>query len=116
MSYGFLKEASTCRIEAFFDVSVQDIVGFLANGRENRCNRIGAGAPGAKAIAVGFEARLPCGFQGAFNEGVTGSIGHGWDAARSLLRRAWFGDPDAADRCRAVVESKGLGQGEALGG
>lgn len=103
-------------VEAFFDVGVQDIFGFLANGRENRCNRIVAGAPGAKAIAVGCEARLPCGFQGAFNECVTGSIGHGWDAERSLLRRAWFGDPDAADRCSAVVESKGLCQGEALGG
>src|SRR5207245_11040324 len=32
---GFLKEASTCRIEAFFDVRIQDIFSFIANGCEN---------------------------------------------------------------------------------
>src|SRR5215475_5555948 len=71
--------------------------------------------PGRKPIAVGFEARLPFGFQGAFDECVAGSIGHGWDAERSVLRRAWFRDPDAADRCSAAVEGQGLCQGEALG-
>ena len=98
MSHGFSKEASRCRIEAFCDVGVQDIFGFLANGRENRCNRIVAGAPGAKAIAVGCEARLPCRFQRAFDEGGAGSIGHGRHAQWSLIRRAWLRDPDAADR------------------
>src|SRR5262245_60209003 len=103
-------------VEAFFDVGVQDIFGFLANGRENRCNRIVAGTPGAKAVAVGFEARLPFGFQGAFDKGVAGSIGHGWNAERSLVRRARFRDPDAADRGGSTIEGEGLCQGEALGG
>ena len=49
-------------VKAFFDVGVQDLFGFLANGRDNRCNRIVAGTPRAKAIAVGCEARLPFGF------------------------------------------------------
>ena len=109
---GVMREA----VEAFFDVGVQDIFGFLAHGRENRCNRSVAGTPGAKAIAVGFEARLPFGCQGAFDEGVAGSIGHGWDAEWSLLRRAWFRDPDAADRGGRAIEDEGLRQGEALGG
>ena len=103
-------------VEAFFDIGVQNVLGFLANGRENRRNRIVTGTPWAKAIAVGFEACLPFRFQHAFDESLAGSIGHGRDAERSLLRRAWFRDPDAADRCSAVVESKGLCQGEALGG
>jgi hypothetical protein len=103
-------------VKAFFDVGVQDIFGFLANGRENRCNRIVAGTPGAKAIAVGGEARLPFGFQGAFDACVAGSIGHAWDAERSLLRRAWLRAPDAADRGGGAVEGQGLCQGEALGG
>lgn len=109
---GVMREA----VKAFFDVGVQDLCGFLAHGRESRGNRLVAGTPGAKALAVGFEARLPFGFQGAFHEGVAGSLGHGWDAERSLFRRAWFRDPDAADRCRAAVEGQGLCQGEALRG
>ena len=103
-------------VEAFFDVGIQDVLGFLANGRENRRNRIVTGPPGAKAIAVGFEACLPFRFQHAFNESLAGSIGHGRDAERSLLRRAWFRDPDAADRCRGAIEAQGLCQGEALRG
>jgi hypothetical protein len=47
---------------------------------------------------------------------VAGSIGHGGDAERSLLRRAWLRDPDAADRGGGAVEGQGLCQGEALGG
>ena len=103
-------------VEAFFDVGVQDVLGFLANGRENRRNRIVTGAPGAKAIAVGFEARLPFRFQHAFDESMAGSIGHGRNTKRSLLRRGWFRDPDAADRGGGAVEGEGLCQGEALGG
>ena len=74
------------------------------------------GTPWAKAIAVGFEACLPFRFQHAFDEGVAGSIGHGRDAEWSWVRRVWFRDPDAADRCGGAVEGEGLCQGEALGG
>src|SRR5262249_59142510 len=95
-------------VEAFFDVGVQDIFGFLANGRENRCNRIVAGTPWAKAVAVGFEARLPFGFQGAFDKGVAGSIGPGRGAERSLVRRARFRGPDPAGGAGRALADAGL--------
>ena len=70
---GVMREA----VEAFFDGGVQDILGFLAHGRENRCHRIVTGTPWAKPVAIGFEARLPFRCQRTFNESMAGSIGHG---------------------------------------
>lgn len=103
-------------VKAFVEVGVQDLCGFWAHGRAKRCQRIVAGTPGAQAVALGGEARLPCGFQGAVDEGVAGSIGHGWEAEGSWLRRAWWRAPDAADRGRGAVAGQGLCQGEVLGG
>jgi hypothetical protein len=103
-------------VETFFDVGVQDIFGFLANGRENGGDRIVTGPSWAKPVAVGCEARLPFRFQRAFDEGVAGSIGHGRNAQWSLVRRIWLRDPDAADRGGGAIEGEGLCQGEALGG
>jgi hypothetical protein len=103
-------------VEALFDVGVQDIFGLLAHGRANRGYRLVTGTPWANALAVGVEACLPCRSQHAFDESLAGSIGQGRDAERSLLRRAWFWAPDAADRGCGAIEGQGLCQGEALGG
>jgi hypothetical protein len=103
-------------VEAFFDGGIQDILGFLANGRENGGNRIVTRAPWAKAITVRFETRLPLTFEGAFHSRVVGSVSHGRHAQWSLVRRARFWEPDTSDGGSSAIESEGLCQCEALWG
>jgi hypothetical protein len=84
-------------VEAFFDVGVQDIFGFLANGRENRRNRIVTGTPWAKPVAIGCEARLPFGIQTRRTGVVVSSRVR--DCARA---RRWGGDKDLPPSTPAV--------------
>src|SRR6266704_2227076 len=62
MSYGFLKEASTCRIEAFRDINFQRILRSIPDLIEDRSNRIPTRATWAKAIGMRRELGFPFGF------------------------------------------------------
>ena len=52
MSHGFLKEASTCRIEAFCDIQCKRILRPKPDGGKNGSDGIMAGPSWAKAIGV----------------------------------------------------------------
>jgi hypothetical protein len=47
-------------VEAFCHVGIEDLGGFMANGREHGFNRIVTGSARTKSIAVGFRTRFPC--------------------------------------------------------
>src|SRR6266568_7138408 len=64
MSYGFLKEASTCRIEAFRDIELERVLRPKPDTVEERSNGIVAGASRAKAIGMRRQLGFPFGFQG----------------------------------------------------
>jgi hypothetical protein len=89
----------------------------MANGRENRGDRLVAGSAWAEARAVGGTARFPFGVEGAFDQRVAGSIGHGRHAQGSVFRcRVRRGTPDPANRCGSAIEGQGLCQRQALRG
>jgi len=70
MPDGFLKEASTCRIEALRDIGVQGVLGLLLNRNEDRPDGIMDGASGSESIAVGFEPCFPFWLKDEFDEGL----------------------------------------------
>src|SRR5712692_12037240 len=102
-------------VEAFCDVGVEGIFGFMANGRENGGDRIMTGSAWTKSITVGFKAGFPFGFEGRFDQTLQCSIGHHGDAERSLLSGVRFGDPDPPHRLDRLSQSQGVRQREPLG-
>lgn len=66
-------------VEAFFNIGIKHVFGFMANSGENRLDRIVTGSTRSEAIAVGFKARFPFGFQRAFNQRLARSIRQGWN-------------------------------------
>src|SRR6266568_2115496 len=96
MSHGFLKEASTCVIEAFGDIDFQHILRPVPNRVKDRFNRIEAGASWAKAIGMRRQLGFPCWLQGLAHEGLPCPIPLGGNPERTLFLAAWFGNPRAS--------------------
>ena len=91
-------------VEAMFDIGIQGIFGLMANGREDRFDGIVTGASWSKAIAVGFKARFPFGFQGVFDQRLAGSFSDSGDAQSPLLGRARFRNPGASNRSGRAIQ------------
>src|SRR5262245_49920132 len=70
--HGFLKEASTCRIEAPADICIEYpwTTILAAHSRVDRCNGIHRAAPRSESIGVRFKTCLPFWFQGRFDDGL----------------------------------------------
>ena len=67
----------TLRASAALAVSAQTLTfGFMAQGRENRFDRIVTGSTRSKAIAVGFKAGLPFGFESRFDQTLACPVSH----------------------------------------
>src|SRR5215813_2965080 len=95
-------------VEAFCNVGVEGIFGFMANGRENGADRIMTGSAWTKSITVGFKAGFPFGFEGRGDQTLPGPIGHHGDAERTLLRGVRFSDPDPPHRLDRLSYSQGV--------
>lgn len=102
-------------VEAFGAVGVEGIFGVMAQGREHGFDRIMAGPSRSKAVAVGFKARFPCGFERGFGQGLERTVCYHGEAEGPLLGRIRFGDPDPADRLGLLPTSQGVNQRESLG-
>jgi hypothetical protein len=61
-------------IKAFFDIGIEDIFGFMANGREHGFDGILTGASRSKAIAVWGKACFPLGFERVFDQCLAGEV------------------------------------------
>src|SRR5919108_4280740 len=79
MSYGFLKEASRCRIETFGDVNFEHVLGPKGHPVEDGFNGIPTRTSGAKAIGMRRELRFPCGFQGLADDRLPCPVVLGWN-------------------------------------
>jgi hypothetical protein len=99
MSYGFLKEASTCVIEAAADVGVEYPLTtvFSIHSRVDSFNSVHRATPWPKSIGVRFKACRPFWFQGSFNNCLHHPVLPGWYAQGSLLSIV-FGDIHPSDR------------------
>jgi hypothetical protein len=83
-------------VEAFPDVGVEHILGFVLDVEEDGRDRIVAGAPWPEAVAVGLELGLPFGFQGELHEGLSCAVvQHGDTQGARLCRRVrlWYPHP-----------------------
>jgi len=71
-------------VEAFFDISIQDIFGLFVDARIDSCNRIMAGASWAAAVAIGFELGFPCGFEGQLGHCLPCAVLHNGDQGKRI--------------------------------
>jgi hypothetical protein len=101
-------------IQAFFDIGVEEIFGFMANGRAHRGERIVTGSPWSKAIAVGGQTRFSFRFKHVFSHLLAGSIRHRGDSQGPVVRRARFWYPGASDGAGRPIEGARLGYPQAL--
>ena len=85
-------------VEAFFAVGLSDVLVLLVHACRDRFDRIVTGTSWTEAVAIGLELRLPCRFQGAFRQGLSGAIRHDGNPSWPVVRRARFGNPDPAYR------------------
>ena len=87
MSCGFLKEASTCRIEAAAHIRVEHPWTTIVTIRRRMdgLNRIHRAAPWPKAVGVGFKARLPFWLQGRLDDCLPHPVLSGRYAQGSLF-------------------------------
>ena len=100
-------------VEAFFDVSIQDIFGFMAHGCEQSFDGILTGASRSKAIAVWGKACFPFGFERAFDQCLASAVMYGRDVisrlyilSRPLWERSRSGipfTPCVATRFRSAI-------------
>jgi len=63
-------------LEALGAIGVQDLLGLTRDRREDGIDRILTTAPRTKAIAVGFKAGFPFGFERGFDQRLACPIGH----------------------------------------
>jgi len=90
-------------VEAFFDVSIQAILGVMANGCENGFDGVMTGSTRSKAIAVRGKACFPFGFKYAFDQCLASAVVEGGNAQGPELRSAGFGYPDPSHGgCRTI--------------
>src|SRR5581483_11370726 len=85
-------------IERSFDLSIKHIFGFAFDRVEDGFSRVVTGASGAIAVAVGFKACFPFGFQSPFSKGVLTPLNPRWNAQRALLSFSWLWYPNPAYR------------------
>src|SRR5215813_15602411 len=83
-SHGLSKEASRCRIEAFCDVGIQNVFGFMADDRENGFDRIVTGPARSEAVAVGGKACFPFGFEHTVGQRLEGAVVYGGNPHSTL--------------------------------
>jgi hypothetical protein len=103
MSYGFLKEASTCRIEAALNVGIESpwASALAVHARVEGRHGLPRASPWSEALGVGLKAAFPCGFQGQFDERLHHALLLRRDASRSLAPATfWYVAP--FDRLGAV--------------
>src|SRR5262249_34408938 len=84
MSYGFSKEASTCRIEAAGDVGIQNPLCGLADALPDCVDGVPAPSAWSKAVAVWLEYRLPFRLNDHFHQCLFGSVHHRGNAYSTL--------------------------------
>src|SRR5919201_2384472 len=101
-------------VEAFGNIGVEPIVGCMAQGREHGFDRIVTGSAWAKAIAVGFKAGFPFGFERRLDQGLARTIRHDGDASRPLRGALGFGNPNPASRLGLLPKPQGLRECQAL--
>ena len=102
-------------VDACGDGGVSGLWGLMAQGREHGVDRIMAGPARSKAIAVGFKARFPFGFEHGFGQGWERTVCHHGDAEGPLLGGVRCGDPDPAYRLGLLPKSQEVDQRESLG-
>jgi hypothetical protein len=84
-------------VEAFFDVSIQDIFGLFVDARVDGCDRIMAGASWSEAVAIRFELGFPFGFEGELGHCLPCAVLDDGDAQRPFVLGVGFRNPDPAD-------------------
>src|SRR6266542_1490294 len=103
-------------VETFCNIRIEGIFGFMAQGRENRFDRIVTGSTRSKAIAVGFKAGLPFGFESRFDQTLACPVSHHGNAQGPVLGGAGLRNPDPTHRLYRLPKSQVVCQCEALGG
>src|SRR5262245_52476001 len=103
MSDGFLKEASTCRIEAAADIRIEHpSTGVLtADSVKDGFDCIHRAAPWSESVGVRFEACLPLRFQSRFDDGLHHPVLAGRDAEGPVWPGG-LGKVTAADQCGPI--------------
>jgi hypothetical protein len=109
MSSGFLKEASTCRIETLRNIDLEHVLGSKFNALEDRRDGIPPGPTGTKPLAMRCQFRFPLGFQGLAYDGLSRPFMQGWHPERPLFRRAAFGYPHTSERGGCVIKRELVG-------
>jgi hypothetical protein len=61
-------------VEAFCDVGIQNVFGFMADERENGFDRIVTGPTRSAAVAVGCKACFPGGFEHPVGQRLEGAV------------------------------------------
>src|SRR4029453_10773364 len=94
--YGFLKEASRCRIETLRNVDLEQVLRPKFDAMEDRCDGIPPRSTGAQPIEMGGEFPFPCGFQGLAPQRLSRPFVQGRHAQRPLFRSPAFWYPDTS--------------------
>src|SRR5262249_51714521 len=101
-------------VEAFFDVGIQNVFGFMADDREHGCDRIVTGPARSEAVAVGGKACFPFGFEHTVGQRLAGAVVDGGDTEGARAHwgprlggrgRVWWGYPTASGRWTKVLVS-----------
>ena len=103
-------------VEAFFDVGIQNVFGFMADDRENGCDRIVTGPARSEAVAVGGKACFSFGFEHTVGQRLEGAVVYGGDTQRPHVVGPRFWYPYPTHRCGFVTQGQGLSQRQPLRG
>lgn len=101
-------------VEAWFDVGVSNVCGFMADAREDGFERLVPGPPWAASLAVGFTAGFPCGFEHTVRERWEGSVVYGGDPQRPHGVGPRLRYPSPTNRCGLVPHGPGMRQRQPL--
>jgi hypothetical protein len=96
-SYGFLKEASTCRIETLRDIGGQGVRGLLLNRDDDRPDGVVDGASGSASVAVRCAPCFPLWLKDECDEGLECPLRERGDRERAVCVLARLRHPHTAD-------------------
>ncbi|HEV3263109.1 MAG TPA: hypothetical protein VG013_40115, partial [Gemmataceae bacterium] len=101
-------------VEAFRNISIQNVLRTLLDTLEDRFHRIMTGASRSESIAVRLELGFPFGFQRELDQRLQCSVREGWNAERPLFVGSGFGNPDSTGGLRLDIQIQGGYQDESF--
>jgi hypothetical protein len=103
-------------VEAFRDVSIQDVLRLVSDLLKNCLDGIMAGPSRSEAVGVGLETRFPLRFENQLDQRLCCSFGHRGNAQRPLFLRAGLGYPYPTHRLGWSLQVQVRDQGPPLMG